>query len=103
MGQINKTKSSAKASKAAPKIATVSAIASGNAAPRKRTIAPKAPKAAAVTVTPEERLKMIEQAAYFRAEKAGFSGDSHAHWLAAEAEVTALLKAQGKKAAKSKK
>ncbi|OQA29425.1 MAG: hypothetical protein BWY59_00318 [Verrucomicrobia bacterium ADurb.Bin345] len=102
MGPIKKTKSSAKAVKAVPKIATVSAIAAGKAVPPKRAVT-KAPKAAAAAVSPEERLKMVEQSAYFRAEKAGFTGDSHAHWLAAEAEVDALLKSQGRKVAKAKK
>lgn len=106
MIQANKSKPKAKAKKATSKLATVSAVAAGAAAPRKRAAAAKpVVKAAraAVTVTPEERMKLIEQAAYFHAEKAGFTGDPHAHWVAAEAEVDALLKAQGKKSGKSKK
>lgn len=39
-----------------------------------------------------ERQRMIEQAAYFRAEKHGFAGDSSQHWAAAEAEIDADLK-----------
>lgn len=42
-------------------------------------------------VSPEERYKMIEQAAYFKAEKARFQGNPQAHWHAAEAEVDAIL------------
>ena len=42
-------------------------------------------------VTPEERRKMIEQAAYFRAEKHGWQVDPQANWVAAEAEVDAIL------------
>jgi hypothetical protein len=38
---------------------------------------------------------MIAQAAYLRAERRGFSGGSEVDdWLAAEAEVDALLKAE---------
>lgn len=106
---IQANKSKPKAKKAAAKIATVSAVAAGAAAPRKRAAAKAPAKAeakapiAAASVTPEERMKMIEQAAYFRAEKSGFTGDPHAHWVAAEAEVDALLKGKAKKGAKAKK
>jgi hypothetical protein len=34
---------------------------------------------------------MIEMAAYFRAERAGFSGDDQNFWLQAEAEIDSLL------------
>ena len=34
---------------------------------------------------------MIQEAAYFRAEKEGFNGDPWKCWLVAEAEVDALL------------
>ena len=62
-------------------------------AAKKPASAPKkaAAKKASVRVTPEERLKMIQQAAYLRAERAGFTGDPHAHWVAAEKEVDQLL------------
>lgn len=41
-------------------------------------------------ISREERLHMIEQAAYFRAEQRGFSaGDEMQDWLDAEAEVNA--------------
>lgn len=54
----------------------------------------EAPRSAGpLQVTPEERRKMIEEAAYYRAEKAGFTGDPLEHWLAAEKEVDAMLKA----------
>jgi cytochrome c556 len=35
---------------------------------------------------------MVADAAYFRAERRGFSGDPTADWLAAEAEVDAMLR-----------
>jgi hypothetical protein len=50
-----------------------------------------AKKVATRAVTPEERHKMIEQAAYFRAEKLGWQVDPQANWVAAEAEVDAIL------------
>lgn len=43
-------------------------------------------------VSPEERYRMVETAAYFIAEHSGFQGDSTAHWAAAERQIAALLK-----------
>lgn len=43
-------------------------------------------------VTPEERQRMIERAAYLRAERRGFQGGSALEdWLAAEAEIDRQL------------
>ncbi len=44
-------------------------------------------------VGPEQRWKMISESAYLRAERNGFAGDPVEYWLAAEAEVDALIKA----------
>ena len=57
---------------------------------------PSAQSAAKVTklriqVTPEQRHRMIEEAAYFRAEGAGFDCDASACWLVAEEEIDARL------------
>jgi Protein of unknown function (DUF2934) len=67
-------------------------------APRAKKAAPS--KGASVTATIEIsediRRGMIAQAAYLRAERRGFSGGhdkEREDWLAAEAEVDALLKA----------
>lgn len=38
-------------------------------------------------VSDAQRRQMIEEAAYFRAERSGFTGDPLADWLAAEVEV----------------
>lgn len=47
-------------------------------------------------VTPEERYRMIEEAAYFRSEKRGFVGGNVAEdWIHAEAEIDHMLKKQG--------
>lgn len=54
--------------------------------------APVTVKADQKTITKEERARMIEQAAYFRAEKHGFQGDASQHWNSAEAEIDADLK-----------
>lgn len=46
----------------------------------------------AKAVTPEERWKMVAEAAYLRAEKRGFSGGNPTDdWLAAEAEIDNIL------------
>ena len=42
-------------------------------------------------VSSEQRLKMIELAAYFAAEKNGFKGNSTEYWARAEKEVDAQL------------
>ena len=48
--------------------------------------------AAPTTVTPEERWRMVAEAAYLRAEKRGFSGGNPTDdWLAAEAEIDKIL------------
>ena len=42
-------------------------------------------------VSPEERQRMIAEAAYFRALQRGFGGDPVADWLAAEREIDERL------------
>lgn len=87
-------KTTAKTTESKPKAAT----------PRK-TAAPKADKAAAPAksapkkataksnVSPEERLQMIATAAYYLAEKRGFCSCGELDdWIAAEAQVDAILK-----------
>jgi hypothetical protein len=59
-------------------------------APKAEPVKSNLPKAGQ-KVSPEERMRMIEQAAYFRSEKSGFKGDPHEHWAAAEAEIDAML------------
>ncbi len=61
----------------------------------KTTGMPKANSVAVATtytVTPEERYRMIAEAAYYIAERCGFTGgDVAADWLAAEAEIDRIL------------
>jgi Protein of unknown function (DUF2934) len=74
--------------KPAPKASTP-ATAKKPAAPAKASPAkPAAP-------SPEQRYKMVQDAAYFIAEKNGFKAGSMDYWIAAEVEITALL--SGKK------
>jgi len=62
-------------------------------APRVRKKVAKTP-AQPVTVSEDVRRGMIAEGAYLRAERRGFvSGHEEEDWLAAEAEVDALLKA----------
>lgn len=66
--------------------------------PRARKAATAKGSAAAVTIEISEDVRrgMIAEAAYLRAERRGFSGGDEKEredWLAAEAEVDALLKA----------
>lgn len=55
----------------------------------------RAKAVARAEITTESRRQMIEEAAYFRAEKRGFTcGDPVNDWLLAEAEVDQLLQAR---------
>lgn len=86
-------------SAAPPSAPRPSAPPADKAAPRRRTAAPQAaaPQSGAstgITVSEDARRAMIAQAAYLRAERRGFTaGDEVEDWLAAEAEVDALLRA----------
>jgi hypothetical protein len=57
--------------------------------------APVAPKAPVRTVSQGEWRSMVEQAAYYLAEKSGFSGNPEEHWAAAEAQVRSELNVKG--------
>jgi len=69
--------------------------AAPKAAAEKKTTAPRTaskPKAAKNNVTPEQRYRMICDAAYFKAESRGFSAEHEVQdWLDAEAEINRLL------------
>lgn len=67
-------------------------------APARRASSSKKPAARAGTrrarrsISADERIRMISEAAYYRAEQRGFrGGDPERDWLEAEAEVDALL------------
>jgi len=48
-------------------------------------------KATSKKVSPEERYKMVQEAAYLLAERGNFAGDTVTYWLSAEKEVDAAL------------
>ena len=75
---------------AAPKKAAAKPAAAAAKAPAKPKSGGRAKKAGPA-VTPEQRYRMIQDAAYFIAEKHGFTGDNHAFWVQAEQEIDAKL------------
>ena len=78
-------KASASAAEKKPEVRTTAAKAGTGA----KTSARKATKGA--EVTPEQRYRMIRDAAYYIAERNGFVGDNHAYWLEAEQAIDAQL------------
>ncbi len=64
--------------------------AASTPAKKKAATAKSAPRKTG-TLSPEERYRMVQDAAYFIAEKNGFQADSMDYWIAAEAEITFLL------------
>ena len=76
-------------SKTAPKAASGSRV---TAAPKSRKGDSKNSPVAAPSVSAEERQRFVAQAAYFRAEKRGFSpGYELQDWFEAEMEVKRLI------------
>jgi hypothetical protein len=53
---------------------------------------PTAASSAGQEVTAAERFRMIEQEAYFLAEKDGFKGSPDSYWFAAEKQVSEALR-----------
>jgi len=94
---IRRTTESARTADSAP--ATEKATQRRRTAPLKTDAAAGASTAVtvvstAVTISESTRRAMIEQGAYLRAERRGFApGGEVEDWLAAEAEVDALLRA----------
>lgn len=85
----------AAAKKPAAATAAKTAAKPAPAAPKKVAAPKKAaaakPSAKKAEVSPEARYRMIQDAAYYIAEKHGFTGDNHAFWLQAEQEIDARL------------
>lgn len=75
------------AKKVAPKAAVKKPAAPK--APAKKAAPKAAPKK--VALSPEQRYRMIQDAAYFIAERHGFNGDSAYFWSLAEAEISSTL------------
>ncbi len=79
-------------SAAAPKNAARQGNAKKGAARSKAAPRGAAKKSAARRqVSPEERFRMIQEAAYYQAEKEGFDCDPWSCWLVAEAEIDTQL------------
>ena len=57
------------------------------------TAAPTVAKVAPKRIEGDERRRLIADAAYRRAERAGFTGDPLSHWLMAEREIDGVLAA----------
>ncbi len=74
---------------ATPKTKTSKAVAAKSSSTTKAVAQGKGE----TVITPEQRYRMICDAAYFRAERRGFvGGNPMEDWLAAEAEIDALLR-----------
>ena len=92
-GNRKKTPSPGASKNAGTSKDTAPTAAAKKAAGRKKSAPRRASKKVARKgqVSAEERYRMIQEAAYFRAEKEGFNCDPWKCWLVAEAEVDALL------------
>ena len=75
----------------AKKAAAPKAAAAKKPAAKAAPVAKAAPAAKKPVLSPEQRYKMVQDAAYFIAERHGFSGDSAYFWSLAEAEINAKL------------
>ncbi len=89
---------------AAKKPATVKKAATATAKPaapaavkKPAAVAKSAPAKASSTPTPEQRYRMVQDAAYFIAERNGFKAGSMDYWIAAEIEIEAVLSGKSKK------
>ena len=80
MKEVKKSPAKKAVAKAAPALKPVAKVA-----PKAAVAKPAAPKNP--VLSPEERYRRIEQAAYFIAERHGFNGDSAYFWSLAEAEI----------------
>lgn len=93
-------KSAAKPAEAKPAEAKNDAPAKGAMAKAAVPVKPAAgtakPAATRPVLSPAERMKMIAEAAYFLAQKRGFSGGNElSDWVAAEKQVDSLLIKRG--------
>lgn len=70
-------------------------VAAKKPATKKPAAKKKSAKKSVNLITATERQRMIAEAAYFAAESFGFGGDSHGHWLYAEAQIDAGLAKSG--------
>jgi hypothetical protein len=85
-------KAPAKAKATKPAAAPVAAAKPAAPAPMVKPTVKSAPSSK--VISQQERYHMIDEAAYYRAEKNGFQVDPHANWVAAEQEIDELLAKQ---------
>lgn len=88
-----KTTKKVPAKAAAPKAVAAKPVAPKATAAKAKPAATRVSKAKTLkNVTPEQRYKMICEAAYFKSEKRNFAAEYvHQDWLDAEAEINRML------------
>ena len=94
MAETSTTPATEKAKPAAKNTSTTSAAKTKStaAAPAKKAATPRKPAAKKVAAPgAEQRYKMIEVAAYFIAERSGFTADPLASWAEAERQIDQML------------
>lgn len=74
----------------ATKTAKPKVVAKPKAATKPKAAVKKAP-AKTSKVSPEQRYNMVAEAAYYIAERAGFSGNAYDYWIEAEAQIAKML------------
>jgi hypothetical protein len=89
-------KATASASETTPKKVAKKAVVNVREAParkiKKQSTASSRPGKSSISISPEERWKLIAIAAYHRAEKRGFApGDELQDWIEAEKEIDTLM------------
>lgn len=94
--KTTKTETAKKPATTVKKPATTTSKPAAPAAKKPVTRA-KAVPATAFGPTPEHRHKMIQDAAYFMAERNGFAGGAMDYWIAAEAQIEITLSGKSKK------
>ena len=83
------------AKKIVKKKASAKKVAVKKVPAKKKAVAKKkvpAKKRAKKALSAEQRYKMVEDAAYYLAEKAGFTGNTLDHWIKAEKQIEAKLR-----------
>lgn len=88
--KATKSGATSKKTSAKPKATEKVAASKKTAASEKKTVSKKASskKQSTAALSPEQRYKMIEVAAYYLAEKNGFAGNPVDYWIAAEIQIS---------------
>jgi len=80
--------------KAAKRKAVKKSTANKKAPAKRKKSAKKRTGKSKKSVSAEKRYNMIQDAAYYLAEKSGFTGNSADHWIKAEKQTDAQLKSK---------